>query len=422
MPAKKWQLWTHHDQEQEMPKSAPPRRRPARALPLVATGLVLALGLSACSVRKQYGVSTTLQAGKGTCDSSRQVELGAALDLSGPEGPLGKEYLAGLQMGLADVNHHQGVLKNHSCLELLYKNTEGNVRVADKAVLDLVNNEVVSFLVGPFGSSEVQFSGADLGLAGVPTTSMSSLDSTTNVKTYPQMFPVVPTEQLTAQKAASYARSQHWSQVAAIGENNPAGKEGVSDFARAASADGLTVTGKASGADYQSELSTLQSGGAQALYVAGDDLGIEPILKAKAAMGWNVPVVADQVAADSAVVSDLGSGGTKGISAVVPAALVGTTSDPNLTEFLAALRKSHPSLAGSAAPYAEAYDGIELLAYVANSINSIHPGDVRTFIENANYQGVAGSYGYSSHSHTGFSESLLKVAPLSGLSAGTFSG
>jgi len=405
--------------------SAPTRRH--RLTGLVALGVVGALCLSACSVRKQYGVATTVVSPKGTCDSSRIVEIGAALDLSGPQASLGREYLAGVRMAVAQVNQSGGVLKNHRCLELLYKNTEGSPKIADKAVLDLVNNEVVAFLVAPFGASEVTSSGADLGLAGVPTVSVSSLDTTTRTKPYPQMFPVTPPESVLAHAAISYARSRHWTSVAAVGEDNPAGAEGVADFSSDAAKAGLIVTGTAHGADIGSELQTLQGGNPQGLFVAGDDLGVGAILSARQSSGWNVPVVAGPVAADAAVVGELGSAGAAGVSVVAPKALVvsganGVPSDPTMVAFLAALRRQEGSSAfnGSVGPYAQAYDGIELLAYVGTSINSVHPGDIRTFIENANYQGLLANYNYTSGAHIGVDTSQVKVVALSSLSGGLF--
>lgn len=401
-------------------------RRSRRLLGGVALGLTAAIALSACSVRKQYGVATTLIAGKGNCDTSREVEVGAALDLSGPQAALGREYLQGIEMGISEVNHSDGILKNHSCLELLYKNTEGNVHVADKAVLDLVNNEVVTFLIGPFGSSEVQFSGADLGLSGIPTTSFSSLDTTTVRKNYPQLLPVVATEAVSADEAVAYARSHKLTQVAVIGEDNPAGREGVSDFAGQAAKKGLTLTGKADGSNYRSELQSLQSGSPQLLYIAGDDLGMGAILKDRQSLGWTVPVVAGEVAASPAVVKELGPGGTAGVAVITPSALVvsgphGTPSDPDVASFLSSLRaKLGASMVGSAAPYAEGADAVELLAYVANSIDSTQPGDVRTFIENADYQGLMASYGYTSTYHQGVNTAQLSVEPLSDLSGGLF--
>jgi len=364
---------------------------------------------------------------KGTCDGSRIVEVGAALDLSGPQAALGREYLAGIRMALAQVNQSGGVLKNHRCLELLYKNTEGNVRIADKAVLDLVNNEVVAFLFAPFGAAEVTASGADLGLAGVPTVSASSLDATTRTKPYPQLFPVTPPESVLARKAVSYARAQHWTSVAAVGEDNPAGAEGVADFSADATKAGLSVTGTAHGSHIQSELQTLQAGSPQGLFVAGDDLGVGAILSARRSLGWTVPTVAPAVAADASVVGGLGSAGAAGVSIVAPTALVvsgptGVPSDPSMVAFLAALRRQQGPTAftGWVGPYAQAYDGIELLAYVGSSIDSVHPGDIRTFIENANYQGLLANYNYTSGSHTGVDASQLKVVALSSLSGGLF--
>lgn len=401
--------------------------RTRRLAGVVAVGLAASLALSACSIRKHYGVATTVVTPKGNCDTSRVDELGAALDLSGSQAALGKEYLAGLKLAVSQIDHSQGILKNHTCIELLYKNTEGNNLIADKAVQDLVNNEVVDFMVAPFGSSEVVSSGADLGLAGVPTTSFSSLDTTTKPKPYPQLFPLTPPEKVLAQKAVEYARSKHWSSMAAIGEDNPAGAEGVADLSADAAKAGITVTGTAHGSDYQSELQSLQGGNPQGLFVAGDDLGVGSILAARQSAGWTVPVVAPPVAADANIIARLGAGGETGVSVIASSSLVvsganGTPSNPSVVAFESALRKGLGSapFTGSIAPYAEAYDAAELLAYVATSINSVQPGDVRTFIENANYQGVLASYGYTSGGHDGVTESQLKVEPLSSLSGGLF--
>lgn len=400
------------------------RQRRRSLLKAAAVAMVAGVCLSACSVRKQYGTSTTVYTPKGNCDSSRIVLVGAALDLSGPQAALGKEYLDGLKLAISQVNNNHGVLKNHRCLELLYKDTRGQVKVADKGVLDLVNNEVVAFMVSPFESSEVVTSGADLGLAGVPTVSMSSLDRTTKPKPYPQLFPVTPPQSSLAQAAVKYAKAQHWTSVAALGENNEAGAEGVADFAADARKAGLTVTGTAHGSDAAGEIQTLQSGNPQGLYMAGDDLGMAKLLQARQSAGWTVPAVAAPIAADANVIS---AGSATGVSVIVPTALVvsganATPSDPSMVAFLSQLQKTHGSaaLTGSVVPYAEAYDGIQLLAYVGTSINSVHPGDVRTFIENANYQGLLASYGYTSGAHTGVSSAQLSVVPLSSLSNGLF--
>lgn len=426
MTRQRRQQWLTHDSELEMQEVKKfSRPRPRRLFGGIGLVLVGALVMSACATRKQYGVPTTLIAGKGNCDTSRQVEVGAALDLSGPQAALGKAYLQGIQLGIQHVDNSGGILKNHSCLELLYKNTEGNIHVADTAVLDLVNDEVVTFMVGPFVSSEVQFSGGDLGLSGVPTTSLSSLDITTNPKTFQYVFPTVPTEAVSAQVAAAYAKSHGLTSVAVIGENNPAGHEGVSEFASQASKDGLTLTGKADGSNYSSELQNLQSGNPQLLYVAGDDLGVANILKARQALGWKVPVVAEEVASFGSVVSSLGSSGTAGVSVIAPKAAVvsgpsGTPSDPAVAAFLSQVKKKVGTLSGSVALYAQAADSVELFAYVATSINSTLPGNVRTFIENANYQGMMFSYGYTSSYHEGVAPRQLLVEPLSDLSGGLF--
>src|SRR5665213_717520 len=103
--------WSDQDPEQPMHSSNTARSRRGRLIGLVAFGLAGALCLSACSIRKQFGVTTTVLAPKGNCDHSRIVEIGAALDLSGAQGQLGREYLAGIRMAIDQINQNQGVLK-----------------------------------------------------------------------------------------------------------------------------------------------------------------------------------------------------------------------------------------------------------------------------------------------------------------------
>lgn len=389
--------------------------------------------LAGCSLQKHYGVPTHVVAVQGNCDKSRIVELGAILDLSGSEGRLGQEYLSGLEMAVHQIDSSNGVLKNRSCLEVLYKDDQGSTQVGDRAILDMADTEAATFLAAPPESAVIQFAGADLGKAGVTAISFSPLDETYRPKGYPLTYPVVSSASTQAGEMASYARSHHWSSVAVVALADPAGRDGLKAFLADAARKGLTVTGQEtippSGKGAAAAIGSLRSGNPAAVAVLADTDGIAGVLSARSQAGWSVPVLATQAAVDGPVVAQIGAAGLNGVYVVVPAgAVTGSTSSSSsgpsasgdVTSFrnqlLRWLHVSH--LTGSILPYAEAYDGAEMFAYVANSVNSIHTGDIQTFLNNANYQGLLASYSYTASSHSGVPGDQDAIVPASRLNNG----
>lgn len=394
----------------------------ATVLSVVITGAALA----GCATRKQYGVPTTTDRVTGNCDTSRNVEVGAVLDLSGPDAAVGREYLTGIRMAVSQYDGSHGILKNQSCLELLYKDDRGSPPVGDRAVLDLVNDEVVSFLVAPAESATVTYSGADLGLAGVPNSTASSLDDVRSTRSYPMTFPVAPSAATQADAMVSYAQAHGWPSVAVAASSDPSGREGLADIRSRAARAGLAVAATAvvgSPEAASREVARLRQAAPSALLVVGDTPAIGPILAARAEAGWAVPTLAPAVAADAAVVGRLDRSGTAGVAVLVPSAVVtrpGTPpADPSMVTFLSGLKgRLHSDPTGSVIAYAEGYDSVAMLAYAANSINSTKAGDVRVFLENAAYQGLLAAYGYTSDRHPGISRQDLTFAPLDSLSGG----
>jgi hypothetical protein len=85
------------------------------------------------------------------------------------------------------------------------------------------------------------------------------------------------------------------------------------------------------------------------------------------------------------------------------------------------LRALHQARLGSPiTPYAQGYDALQLFASSANGVNAYDPGSVRTFIENANFEGLLGTYDYTSSDHEGLAASQFTVAPLDSLSNGLY--
>jgi ABC-type branched-subunit amino acid transport system substrate-binding protein len=393
---------------------------------LIAGGVVGTL-LVACAAPARFGVATTIVKPTGNCDTSRVVEVGASLALSGRQAALGREYLAGLEMAVSHVNHTGGILGNHSCLELLYKNDRGSVPVADRAVLDLANREMVAFLVGPLLSTQTQSARGDLAVAGIPTASFSGLADTFRRDRYPWTFPLASSIPTMVASMAAFAHSNGWSRVGVVASDDPAGRQGTAAFGTVARHDRLTVAGPvfvSPGRSPEEGLQRLRETDPDGLVVIDDSLDVAAVLKARTELRWGVPVVAESIATDQTVIASVGMTHLAGVFAAVPQAVVAQsgTSDADVRRFRNQVRDQlHAiNLDGSIVPYAQAYDAISMMASAARSIHSKTPANVRTFLENANYQGLLASYAYTATAHTGIPGDQSTIVPVTSLTNGLF--
>jgi branched-chain amino acid transport system substrate-binding protein len=387
---------------------------------------LLAGGLTACTASTHDAVPTTVVPLRGTCDRSRVVEVGASLALSGPQRALGQEYLTGLQMAVDHLDEAGGILNDHRCLELLYKDDQGRASVARQAVLDLVNREQVTFLVSPFLSTQTQRATSALAAANVPVSSFSSLDETFRRAALPWTFPVASSTTTMTRAMVEYARAQGWHQLAIAAVDDPLGRQGASSLARAAQRAGMVVSATAITTGHQaaSALERLRATQPDGLAVVGDTLDVGAVLQARQAAGWEVPVVASSTAVDPSVVRVAGDAGLSGVAVAVPQAIVAQPgiSDAGVRHFRDSLRADlhHGAIDGSILPYAQGYDAVAMLASSAESSHSITASNVRTFLESAGYEGLLASYQYTTGSHSGIPPSQQVVAPAALLSDGLF--
>jgi ABC-type branched-subunit amino acid transport system substrate-binding protein len=173
-----------------------------------------------------------------------------------------------------------------------------------------------------------------------------------------------------------------------------------------------------------SGLRRLRASGPQAVLILGGSPGVADALKARAALGWDVPVIAQDIVGDRSVVDAVGSGGLKEVFAVVPQAVVPKQQplDPAVLALRDQVRTrlGVPQLTGSIIPYAQAVDAVGMLGSVASGIHTVNPGPTRTYLENANFQGLLASYAFTSDAHTGIGSDQLSVASMNSLSDGLF--
>jgi ABC-type branched-subunit amino acid transport system substrate-binding protein len=279
--------------------------------------------------------------------------------------------------------------------------------------------------VAPLTAGQIQAAGPDLAKDGVPTASFSGLDAIYDPRHYPQVFPLAARVAVTAAAMTSFARARGWARVGVVATDNSDGAHGATAVADAARHDGLVVAGPGAAApSVAATLSGLRAASPDAILLLGDAGGIATILDARATLGWDVPVVAEAAAADPEVVTAVGPAGLSGVFAVVPRTVAASSSpfDPNLLGLRDQVRRvlGGAPLTGSILPYAQAEDAISMFASVANSVHTIAPGPVRTYLENANYQGVLASYSFAPDSHGGMGPDQVTVVPISSLSNGLF--
>jgi ABC-type branched-subunit amino acid transport system substrate-binding protein len=326
-------------------------------------------------------------------------------------------------LAVEQVDDSGGVLTSHRCLELMYKDDRSDPAVDNQALLDLVNEERVSLVVGPFLAAGDPSDRAYLGSLGVTATSFSSAEETYEPHSYPYTFPVGSSISSQAAVLAAYAKRHHWQRITVVSSGSVTSLQGVDDFTAATRSAGIAVTSAPRFVDSQatasSVLAEVRSTHPDALVVFDEGSTLKPLLTVRRSIGWSVPVVASTVG----VLPELPPSVLAGVDVVVPSALEVSRSTPSpLASFRARiLRALHQhELRGALTPYAEAYDSIMMFAGAVNGENADDPGSVRTYLQNANYQGILGSYNFTSVAHSGLDASQETLLPLDSLSNGVF--
>jgi ABC-type branched-subunit amino acid transport system substrate-binding protein len=381
-----------------------------------------ALVLTACHTAPRLGVPTTVYPVEGHCDTSAVVPVGASLPLSGSDSVAGHAQLLGLELAVNEVNAAGGVLTAHRCLEFLYKDNRSDPAVDNQALLDLVNQEKVSFLTGPFLAPETPANVDHIGALGTTAASYSVLAATFEPGQFPNTFPIASSLANQASVLVASAKRQHLDHVALVRSSSQVAAEGTTAFRNEARSAGLKVTSTTfvvdSRAAARSAWADIKAKHPSGVVVFDSGSTLAPLLAARRNAEATLPVLAS-----TQRVPVLPTATVDGVQVVVPKSLVASRRAPvSLAAFRArVLRALHQArLGGPITPYAQGYDAIQLFASAASGVNAYDPGSIRTFIENANFEGLLGTYNYTSSHHEGLPASQFTVAPLNSLSDGLY--
>lgn len=396
-------------------------RRPRGAVVGLAGIALAAMALTSCHTAPRLGVATSVYPVEGHCNTSAVVEVGASLPLSGSLSRSGRAQLLGLELGVNRVNTAGGVLTAHRCLELLYKDDRSDPAVDNQALLDLVNQEKVSFLVGPFLALENPANLDHTGALGTTAATYSDFAITFSTSKFPTTFPIASSMANQARVLVAAAKRQHIDRVALVRSSSEVAAEGVAAFRRDARSAGLTVTAATSVVDSRAAASStwtdILAGHPSAVVVFDNGSTLVPLLRTRRGAASALPVLASTQS-----VPVLAAAG-KGVQIIMPKSLVVSRRVPfSLASFRArVLHVLHETrIGGPITPYAQGYDALQLFANAANGVNAYDSGSIRTFVENANFAGLLGTYEYTSNYHEGLAASQLTVAPVDALSNGLY--
>jgi ABC-type branched-subunit amino acid transport system substrate-binding protein len=305
---------------------------------------------------------------------------------------------------------------------LLYKDDRSDPAVDNQAQVDLVNQEKVSFLVGPFLALENPANLNHIGALGTTAASYSALAVTFRPSEFPNTFPIASSMADQASVLVAAAKRQHLDRIALVRSSSKVAAEGATAFRSDARSAGLTVTATTfvvdSRAGAPSAWTDLAAGHPSAVVVFDSGSTLAPLLTARRGAGSTVPVLASTQGAPV-----LPTAAVNGVQVIVSKSLVVSRHVPVRLELFRArvLRTLHQArLGGPITPYAQGYDAVQLFASAANGVNAYDSGSIRTFIENANFEGLLGTYDYTSSDHEGLAASQLTVAPLDSLSNGLY--
>jgi branched-chain amino acid transport system substrate-binding protein len=397
-------------------------RRPRHVVVGLVGVAMAAMVLTGCHAAPRLGVPTTVYPVQGHCDTSAVVEVGASLPLTGPDSASGHAELLGLELGVNGVNATGGVLTAHRCLELLYKDNRSDPAVDNQALLDLVNQEKVSFLVGSFPALQNPDNRDHIGALGTTAAGYSALAVTFKPSEFPNTFPIASSMADQASVLVAAAKREHLARLALIRSGSQVAAEGATAFRRDARAAGLTVTATTFVVDSRSGAlsawTDLAAGHPDAVVVFDSGSTLAPLLAARHGSGSTPPVLASTQGTPV-----LPTAAVNGVQVIVPRSLVVSGHVPGSLESFRAqvLRTLHqPRLGGPITPYAQGYDALQLFASAANGVDADDSGSVRTFIENANFEGLLGTYNYTSSDHQGLASTQLAVVPLDSLSNGLY--
>lgn len=380
----------------------------AARLTIAALALALmALAAGGCGATVGAGSETELAPGA-------PVRIGYLASLSGYCAPLAREYVAGAELAVREIDARGGV-DGHR-LRLIVRDDRATPSVGVQRARELVEREHVKFLAGTcssaVGESVAQLvanSAHVIYAAGVAAPGAVAGGS----RVY--AFDTIPTTAVEGANAAAYVRAHpRWRRIGVIAEDFDYGYGVTAAFSRALEGSGQRIVSvqyvPSGGRDYAPYIKRLLAARAQAIYstvIEGDAVtlvgqGLELGLFAG---GRSVLGVMDY--------------GTLQRMAVPPAGIEGYTVYPSASIYRTPFARELMTLGRSVADggaAGDAFNQIELIAQGIAKARSTNPTRVRDALSGAVVQTVQGAVKVDACEH--LLETPIAMGPVAGPTAG----
>ncbi len=364
------------------------------------------------------------QAGAGAtkaCNNSNPFVFGTIYSMSGPGAGIARLDEQGATMAVRDVNAAGGILGR--CIKQDLKDDGSDPTKAAQVVRELLDQDGVKFVIGPFFSSPTSVTIPLMNQAKVININESSFVAAGDPTKYPYTFKREVNTDQQAQTFIPFLKANHWTKVAILAINTALGTIIVPEIQDLAAKEGITITKvtfvNSGTPDVTPQMSELKGTNPQALLgLVTADVDQVAMLKARSSLGWNVPVAAFSSIANPATVANFTKAQLNGVYAgQIYKSLTyrkrgvgnGLPTSAKARKFVQAFARwihAH-NIKESISQATGGYDSVQMLAWAVNGARSTDPDAVKSYMETHAYVGVRGRYVWSKDQHYGVNLPML---------------
>ena len=361
---------------------------------------------------------------------SGPVRIGWLASLTGAASAPAIGFDRGVQFAAKAINAAGGIKGRQ--IEVVTRDTQGDPTKAVNAVQDLISRAKVDAVWGPTNSGESLAVTPIMARARMPNLHPCVVDSLIDPAKYPNAFRTAPSNGQWDDAVRNYTLNKlGLKQVALFGDTTGYGTTAVAASAAAFARDGAAVSYQAqidaNQPDVAPDMLRARDSGAKAVVIWTVAVGlISRVINARAAMGWDVPILGHP---------SLGSGEVRGLLDKPgnwdEVYMVGYRScsfdaagklPPRSAAFVADLAKGGVNLNDTLLWWVAAgHDAVHLIATAIEATGSTTSADI---IGNWNathgYPGVFGDYDFSPTQHNGYPQDGVVMSQANSQRDGSF--
>ncbi len=358
------------------------------------------------------------------------IRIGWLASLTGAASAPAIGFDRGVQFATSAINAAGGV--RGRMIEIVTRDTQGDPTKAVNAAQDLISRAKVDAVWGPTNSGESLAVTPIMARARMPNLHPCVVDSLIDPAKFPNAYRIAPSNGQWDDAVRGYTlKTLGLKQVALFGDTTGYGTTAVAASAAAFAKDGATVSYQAqidaNQPDVTPDMLRARDAGAKAIVIWTVAVGlISRVLNARAALGWDVPVVGHP---------SLGAGEVRGLldkpSNWDKVYMVGYRTcsfdaagklPPRSEAFVADLAKAGVKLDDTLLWWVAAgHDAVRLIASAIEATGSTASADI---IGNwngvQNFPGVFGAYSFSPTQHNGYPQDEVVMSQAKSQRSGAF--